>query len=60
MTHKTKGRDGGDRATQNTAFDARHSTGRSDPLPGWYSLASDVKPSRNRQQKKSWNRGRRC
>jgi hypothetical protein len=28
-----------------------------DPVRGWYSLAAGVKPSRERAQKKSWNRG---
>ena len=38
----------------NTAFNARHSTAH-DPLKGWFDLA---KPSRNRQQKRSWKRGK--
>lgn len=58
MTTKTKGRSGGDRPTPKTAFDSRNHTA-TDPLTGWFNLASNVKPSRNRQQKKSWNRGRR-
>jgi hypothetical protein len=28
-----------------------------DPLMGWFSLAENVKTSRNRQQKRCWNRG---
>lgn len=35
----------------------RNSTA-TDPMKGWFDLASNVKPSRNRQQKKLWNRGR--
>ncbi len=38
MTTNGKGRNGGNRATQNTALDARHNTG-TDPLKGWVSLA---------------------
>ena len=38
-----------------TTFDSRHSTG-SDPLLGWFNLA---KPSRDRQQKRSWERNNR-
>ena len=56
MTTKGQGRNGGNRATQSTALDARHDTG-TDPLKGWFSLASNVKPSRNRQQKRGWLKG---
>ncbi len=59
MTRQGKGRNGGNRATQNTALDARHDTGSADPLAGWFALASNVKPSRNRQQKRGWQRGAR-
>lgn len=45
-------------AASNTAFSVRNSTA-TDPLKGWFDLAAGVKPSRTRQQKKSWNRGRR-
>ncbi len=41
-----------------TAFSARHSTATPDPLKGWFSLAGNVKPSRNRPQKRGWQRGR--
>jgi hypothetical protein len=53
MTTKTKGRDrlhGG--ATQRTS-DSRNHT-RHDPLQGWFNLA---KPSRKRQQKRTWKWG---
>ncbi len=56
MTNKTKGRNGGNRATQNTSFDSRYSTS-TDPLTGWFSLANSVKPSRSRQPKRGWQRG---
>jgi len=55
MTKNNKGRNWrGTSATPKTT-DSRNHTG-SDPVIGWFNLA---KPSRNRQQKKSWNRGRR-
>jgi hypothetical protein len=57
MTTKTKARNGGDRASQKT-FDSRNHTAESDPLKGWFSLAANVKQSRNRRQKRGWNRGR--
>lgn len=52
MTTKTKGRSGGDRPTPK-ATDKRNHTGV-DPLLGWFNLA---KPARNRQQKRSWQKG---
>ena len=52
MTTKSKGRNGGDRATQKTAIHGKNTT--IDPLVGWFNLA---KPSRNRQQKRGWKRG---
>lgn len=54
MTKNKKGRNGGDRPTPKTT-DSRNHTGN-DPLIGWFNLA---KPSRNRQQKRGWQRGRR-
>jgi hypothetical protein len=53
MTQKNKGRSGGDRPTPKTS-DSRNHTG-ADPLLGWVNLA---KPSRDRQQKRSWKRGK--
>jgi hypothetical protein len=53
MSKNNKGRNGGDRPTPKTT-DSRDHTGI-DPLIGWFNLA---KPSRNRQQKRSWKRGR--
>ncbi len=54
MTTKTKGRNDGDRPTQNTS-NKRNPTGI-DTLAEWFSLA---KSSRiNRQQKRRWHRGR--
>ena len=41
-------------ASKNTASTANHST-PTDPLQGWYDLA---KPSRERQQKTAWKRGK--
>lgn len=52
---KEKGRTGGGRATQKTNHGADYSN--PDPFAGGYSLAENVKPSRNREQKRSWKRG---
>jgi hypothetical protein len=46
----------GNLRTASKQIDANHSTAN-DPLKGWFSLASNVKPSRNRQQKRGWQRG---
>ena len=54
MTKNNKGRAPGKDATPKTA-DSRNHTAL-DPLTGWFNLA---KPSRNRQQKCGWKRGRR-
>ena len=54
MTAKGKAGQVATRPASNTAFTERHST-VSDPLQGWFNLA---KPSRNRQQKRSWKRGK--
>ena len=54
MTKNNKDRSGGDRPTPKTS-DSRNHT-ETDPLIGWFNLA---KPSRNRQQKRGWQRGRR-
>ena len=54
MTDKKKPHTAGTGTASNTAFTERHST-VSDPLQGWFNLA---KPSRNRQQKRSWKRGK--
>ena len=43
----------------NTANDSRHST-KTDPLIGWYSLGTGVKPSRTeRTPKRGWKRNSR-
>jgi hypothetical protein len=42
-------------AAEGTAFAARHSTAL-DPLRGWFALAGSIKPSRNRPQKRGWQR----
>jgi len=47
------------KAAEGTAFAAHHSTATPDPLKGWFDLAGNVKPSRNRPQKRGWQRGRR-
>jgi len=52
MSKNNKGRNGGDRPTPKTT-DSRNHTGTY-PLIGWFNLA---KPSRSRQQKRSWQRG---
>lgn len=54
MTKNNKGRDPGKDATPNTADSRNHTA--PDPLTGWFNLA---KPSRTRQQKRGWQRGRR-
>ncbi len=54
MRDKKKPHTAGTGTASNTAFNDRHSTA-SDPLKGWFDLA---KPSRNRQQKRSWARGK--
>ena len=54
MTAKGKAEQVATRPASNTAFTERHSTAP-DPLQGWFNLA---KPSRNRQQKRSWKRGK--
>ena len=53
MTIKTKGRAPKRNATPKTTDSRNHTT---DPLIGWFNLA---KPSRNRQQKRGWQRGAR-
>jgi len=50
---------GGTGTASSTAFSARHDTATPDPLKGWFDLASNVKPSRNRPQKRGWQRGAR-
>ncbi len=50
MTNNEQGRNGGNRATQNTSFASHHFTS-TDPLTGWFNLANSVKPSRNRPPK---------
>ena len=54
MATKKKAARAGTRTASNTAFDSRNHTA-TDPLIGWFKLA---KPSRNRQQKRGWQRGR--
>ena len=54
MTDKKKPHTAGTGTASNTAFTERNSTSP-DPLKGWFDLA---KPSRNRQQKRSWKRGK--
>ena len=53
MPENNEGRNGGDRPTPKTADSRNHTA--ADPLIGWFNLA---KPSRNRQQKRGWQRGR--
>ena len=52
MTDKKKPHTAGTGTASNTAFDSQNHTAP-DPLKGWFSLA---KPSRNRQQNRSWKR----
>lgn len=59
MTTHKKPAPGGTGAGSSTAFVAGHDTVTPEPLKGWFALAANIKTSRNRQQKKSWNRGRR-
>lgn len=53
MIAKGKAGRGATRPASKTAFTERNSTAP-DPLIGWFDLA---KPSRNRQQKRTWKRG---
>lgn len=54
MTKNNKGRAPGKDATQSTSNSHNHTA--LDPLIGWFNLA---KPSRNRQQKRGWQKGAR-
>lgn len=54
MVDKKKPHTAGTGTASKTTFDKRNHTG-ADPLLGWHELA---KPSRNRQQKSGWKRGR--
>ena len=54
MTDKKKPHTAGTGTASNNAFDKANSTAP-DPLQGWFNLA---KPSRYRQQKRSWKRGK--
>lgn len=53
--NKKAAQDGTRTASKNAAVDSRNSTAI-DPLQGWFNLA---KPSRNRQQKRGWQRKQR-
>ena len=55
MTDKKKPHTASTGTASKTTFDSRNNTG-TDPLIGWFNLA---KPSRNRQQKRGWQKGRR-
>ena len=54
MTKNNKGRAPGKGATPSTTDTYNHTA--TDPLIGWFNLA---KPSRDRQQKRGWQRGTR-
>lgn len=54
MADKKKPHTAGTGTASKTTFDSRNTTAI-DPLQGWFDLA---KPSRNRQQKRSWRRGK--
>jgi hypothetical protein len=54
MTDKKKPHTAGTGTASKRAINGQDHTG-SDPLLGWFNLA---KPSRDRQQKRSWKRGR--
>ena len=56
MTKNNKGRAPGKDAAPKTTDSRNHTA--TDPLTGWYSLGASVKPSRNRQPKRSWKRGK--
>ena len=45
---------GNDQAHTQQNTDANHFT--PDPVKGWFDLAANVKPSRDRQKKKTWVR----
>jgi hypothetical protein len=59
MSAQGNSRNGGNRATGDTALDVRSDT-ETDPLRGWFRLAGNVKPSRDRRWKRSWNGERRA
>jgi hypothetical protein len=54
---KEKAAPAGTGTASSTAFSARHDTATPDPLKGWFALAGNVKPSRNRPQKRGWLKG---
>lgn len=54
MTDKKKPHTASTGTAKKTKFDSRDHTGN-DPLIGWFNLA---KPSRDRQPKRSWKRGK--
>ena len=54
MTKNNKGRVPNQNPTPKTTDSRNHTA--TDPLIGWFNLA---KPSRNRQQKRGWQRGAR-
>ncbi|MBL0353845.1 MAG: hypothetical protein IPP03_14760 [Dechloromonas sp.] len=55
MTDKKKPHTAGTGTASKTTFDSRNHT-KTDPLTGWLNLA---KPSRDRQQKRTWKRNSR-
>ncbi len=57
MTTHKKPAPGGTGAGSSTAFVAGHDTVTPEPLKGWFALAGNIKPSRNRKPKRGWRRG---
>ncbi|WP_291997009.1 hypothetical protein [Candidatus Accumulibacter sp. ACC012] len=59
MTDNKKPVAGGTGTGFKTTSDSQYFTTEDDPLKGWFGLAINVRPSRNRQPKRGWGRGRR-
>ena len=59
MTDNKKPVAGGTGTGFKTTSDSQYFITENDPLKGRFGLASNVKPSRNRQPKRGWGRGRR-
>ena len=59
MANDKKAAQGDTRTASKTANDKGDFTPSIDPLKGWYSLAAGVKPSRQRKQKRGWQRKQR-
>jgi len=59
MTDNKKPVAGGTGTGFKTTSDSQYFITEDGPLKGWFGLASGVKPSRNRPQKRGWQKGAR-